>query len=195
MKPVRVQPYDPDWPRAFQEIRSYVWPAVRDIAEELEHIGSTAVPGLPARPVIDACIVVASPDELQPCIQRLAGIGFVHRGNLGVPDREAFRGPPALPRHHLYLSTAGSLSLRNHIGFRDYLRTHPDAARDYTELKLTLATKFADDADSYVVAKTDFIVGVLGKIGIGEAELDAVRHSNRVAGGRPAARHAAGSQE
>lgn len=180
MKPVRVVAYDPEWPRIFERIRSYVWPAVRDIAIGVEHVGSTSVPGLSAKPVIDACIVVHSSREVTACIERLAGIDYVHRGNLGVPEREAFRRPDHLPRHHLYLSPRESLSLKNHLGFRDYLRSHPDAAREYGALKASLARRFPEDIDRYIVGKTDFVLRILGEIGLSETELAAIRRINQL---------------
>lgn len=180
MKPVRVVAYDPEWPRIFERIRSYVWPAVRDIAIDVEHVGSTSVPGLSAKPVIDACIVVHSSREVPACIERLAGIDYVHRGNLGVPEREAFRRPDHLPRHHLYLSPRESLSLKNHLGFRDYLRSHPDTALEYGELKASLARRFPEDIDRYIVGKTDFVLRILGEIGLSETELAAIRRINQL---------------
>src|SRR5262245_22556912 len=112
MDRVQVVAYDPEWPGIFERVRTYVWPAVGDIALNVEHVGSTAVHGLRAKPVIDACIVVTSAEEVDACIERLANIGYFHRGNLGVPGREAFRRPDHLPRHHLYLSPHNSLSLK-----------------------------------------------------------------------------------
>ena len=180
MKQVRVVAYDPEWPRIFERVRACVWPAVADVAISVEHVGSTSVPGLMAKPVIDACIVVASSSEVQACIERLAGIRYIHKGNLGVPDREAFLRPDDLPRHHLYLSPRGSLSLRNHLGFRDYLRSHPKAAREYGELKASLARRFPADIDSYIVGKTDFVLRILAEIGMSEMELAAIRRINQM---------------
>lgn len=180
MKRVQVVEYDPEWPGIFEQIRSYVWPAVSETALTIEHVGSTAVPGLKAKPVIDACIVVASRADLPACIERLASIGYVHRGNLGVPDREAFRRPDHLPRHHLYLSPRDSLSLRNHLGFRDYLRSNPEAARAYGELKAALARRYPADIDSYIVGKTDFVLRILGKIGLSSDELAEIRRINQM---------------
>jgi GrpB-like predicted nucleotidyltransferase (UPF0157 family) len=180
MKRVHVAEYDPEWPRIFERIRSYVWPAVCDVAIEVEHVGSTSVPGLKAKPVIDACIVVPSSREVQACIERLASIGYVHRGNLGVPEREAFRGPDTLPKHHLYLSPRESLSLKNHLGLRDYLRSHPEAAREYGELKASLASRFPEDIDSYIAGKTDFVLRILGASGLSEMELAAIRRINQM---------------
>lgn len=180
MNRVQVVEYDPAWPGIFDQLRAYVWPSLSDVALGIEHVGSTSVPGLRAKPVIDACIVVASRNEVPACIQRLASIGYVHRGNLGVPDREAFRRPDEVPRHHLYLSPRESLSLKNHLGFRDYLRLHPEAAREYGELKTSLARRFPDDIDSYIAGKTEFILHVLAEIGLSEEELAEIRRINRM---------------
>jgi GrpB-like predicted nucleotidyltransferase (UPF0157 family) len=180
MKKVQVVEYNPEWPETFERVRSYVWPAVADVALNVEHVGSTSVQGLSAKPVIDVCIVVASRKEVVPCIERLGKIGYVHQGILGVPDRDAFRGPDHLPRHNLYLSPRDSLSLKNHLGLRDYLRSHPDAAREYGELKASLATRFPTDIDSYIVGKTEFILRILGEIGLSEDEIAAIRRINQM---------------
>jgi GrpB-like predicted nucleotidyltransferase (UPF0157 family) len=148
-----------------------VWPAVQHAAMSLEHVGSTAVPGLSAKPVVDACIVVASRRDIPHVVKALAKIGYAHRGDLGVPDREAFAQPEKLPKHHLYASHRGSLSLKNHLGLRDYLRAHPDAAREYGDLKVSLARQFPDDIDRYIAGKTEFILGVLRRVGLTDEEL------------------------
>lgn len=180
MKPVVVVDYDSSWPSDFDELHSLIWPAVRDIALSFEHVGSTAVPGLRAKPVIDACVVVATRELVPPAIERIERLGYVHRGTLGVPDREAFRRPDHMPRHHLYLSPRDAVSLRNQLGVRDYLRAHPDVAREYGELKMELARRFPDDIDRYIDGKTEFILGILRTIGMTDHELAAIREINRI---------------
>jgi GrpB-like predicted nucleotidyltransferase (UPF0157 family) len=180
MSRVEVVEYDPGWPGLFERVRSYVWPAVRHIALSVEHVGSTAIPGLRAKPVIDACVTVKSREDIPACIESLASLGYVHRGNLGVPDREAFRRPQHLPRHHLYLSPRSSLSLRNHLSVRDYLRSHPEVAQEYGELKASLARRFPEDIDSYVVGKTDFILSILRETGLNEDELAEIKRINQI---------------
>ncbi len=179
MSRVEVKAYDPEWPRTFDHIRAVVWPAVQHAAMAIEHVGSTSVPGLRAKPVIDACIVVASPRDIPHVVKALTKLGYAHRGELGVPDREAFRHPASLPKHHLYASHRSSLSLKNHIGLRDYFRTHPQAAVEYGDLKASLADRFPDDIDSYIAGKTDFILGILRKIGLTSEELAAIRAINQ----------------
>ena len=180
MPRVEVKMYDPEWPRTFERIRAHVWPAVQHAAMSLEHVGSTAVPGLRAKPVIDACIVVASPRDIPFVVKALTRIGYVHRGELGVPDRQAFKQPPSLPKHHLYASHRGSLSLKNHLGLRDYLRAKPDVARAYGDLKAALAKRFPDDIDRYIAGKTDFILNILREIGLSDDELAAIKRINQV---------------
>jgi GrpB-like predicted nucleotidyltransferase (UPF0157 family) len=171
MPRVEVVPYDETWPEIFEEIRSRVWPAVQHAALRMEHVGSTSVPGLHAKPVIDACIVVASKRDVPFVVKGLATIGYVHKGNLGVPDREAFGRPPNMPRHHLYVSPRDALSLRNQLGLRDYLRSHPAAAKEYGDLKTALARQFPEDIDNYIAGKTDFVIGILKQLGFKQHEL------------------------
>lgn len=180
MKRVEVVAYDTAWPSIFEQIRARVWPAVSDVALSLEHVGSTSVPGLKAKPVIDACIVVASKADVPACIERLATIGYVHRGDLGVPEREAFARPEPSPRHHLYLSPRHSLSLKNHLGVRDYLRAHPAVAREYGDLKAALARLFPNDIDRYIVGKTEFVLGILEKIGFTADEIAEIKRINQM---------------
>lgn len=178
MSAVEVKAYDPVWPESFERIRAVVWPAVQHASMSLEHVGSTSVPGLSAKPVIDACIVVASRRDIPFVVKALAKIGYAHRGDLGVPDREAFRPPVELPTHHLYASHRHSLSLKNQLGLRDYLRSHPDAAREYGALKEGLAKQFPDDMDSYIAGKTAFIIGILEQVGLSTEELATIRGIN-----------------
>ena len=179
MAVIEVKAYDPEWPATFERIRAFVWPHVQHASMALEHVGSTSVPGLRAKPVVDACIVVASRRDIPHVVKALAKIGYVHRGELGVPDRAAFQPPPSLPKHHLYASPRGSLSLRNHLGLRDYLRANPDATSEYGALKASLARTFPDDIDAYIAGKTQFILAVLREIGFSEEEIAGIRSINQ----------------
>lgn len=180
MPRVVVQAYDPEWPRTFERIYDLVWPGVQHAAMSLQHVGSTSVPGLRAKPVVDACIVVASSRDIPHITKALAKIGYTSRGDLGVPERVSFKQPPGLPKHHLYASPRNSLSLKNQLGLRDYLRTHPEAAREYGDLKEALAKRFPEDIDNYIAGKTDFILGILRQIGFSNGELESIRDINRL---------------
>jgi GrpB-like predicted nucleotidyltransferase (UPF0157 family) len=129
---------------------------VGDLALAIEHIGSTAVPGLAAKPVIDLVIVV-EPHSVQEAIERLTAIGYVHEGNRGVEGREAFSVPEGERRHHLYVSPTDSEELRAQLAFRDRLRESPALAVEYDALKRELAVQFRNDRMGYTEAKTDFV--------------------------------------
>jgi GrpB-like predicted nucleotidyltransferase (UPF0157 family) len=176
---IEVVPYDPAWPDIFENLRQRALHAVADVARAIEHVGSTAVPGLAAKPIIDMDVVVASAEDVPRAIERLATIGYVHRGNLGIEGREAFHHSPHLPRHNLYVCPEDSLALRNHLALRDYLRAHPDAARQYAALKKQLAAKVHDDIDAYIAGKTGFIVGILREMGLSPEQLETVASDNR----------------
>jgi GrpB-like predicted nucleotidyltransferase (UPF0157 family) len=179
MRTIVVADYDPTWPEAFERVRSTVWPVVRDVAWSVEHVGSTAVPGLAAKPVIDVTVVVRAASDVSDAIERLATLGYVHRGNLGIEGREAFHSPDGLPRHHLYLCPRDSPGLVNHLAIRDYLRAHPEAARMYGELKKRLARQFPHDSDGYVDGKTDFLLRILREAGLPPALLAEIERANR----------------
>jgi GrpB-like predicted nucleotidyltransferase (UPF0157 family) len=158
-EPVRIVEYDAAWPERFQALAQRATAALGDLVLSVEHVGSTSVPGLAAKPVIDLDVVVR-PEDVERAIQRLAGIGYVHRGELGIPGRHAFRPPPGEAKHHLYLCMAGSAGLRDHLLFRDHLRAHSDVTREYADLKRGLAEAHGADRDGYQQAKRAFIDAV-----------------------------------
>jgi len=179
MPAVVVTPYDPSWPETFAAIRDCIAPALEGVAIGVEHVGSTAVPGLAAKPIIDIDVVVpGDPEFVAKAIERLSGLGYVHRGDLGIKGREAFFRPEGSPPHHLYVVREGSLPLRNHLALRDYLRANPTAAQRYGAFKLDLAARYANDIDSYVRAKTALVIDLLRTAGIPEAELEVIRQQN-----------------
>ena len=162
-------------------MRSKVGPVVSDIALAIEHVGSTSVPGLAAKPIIDLSAVVRADEDVPVAIERLASLGYVHRGNLGVEGQEAFDSPDVSPVHHLYLCPRDSPGLANHLAVRDYLRAHADIAEEYGVLKKQLAKKFPYDIDSYIDGKTDFLLRILRAAGLPSTQLAAIEHANRKA--------------
>jgi GrpB-like predicted nucleotidyltransferase (UPF0157 family) len=166
MRTIVVVDYDPGWPGVFEGLRSEIWPVVEDIALATEHVGSTSVPGLAAKPIIDISVVVPTDADIPAAIERLATLGYVHRGNLGIERREAFDSPERLPRHHLYACPRDSVALANHLAVRDHLRTHPETAHEYGELKKRLAREFPHDIDKYIAGKTDLILKILRAAGV-----------------------------
>jgi GrpB-like predicted nucleotidyltransferase (UPF0157 family) len=179
VKTVVVVDYDAEWPRRFEEIRARVWPVVLDVADRIEHVGSTSVRGLAAKPIIDMTVVVPTRSEVPLVIERLARLGYRHRGNLGIDDREAFDNPADLPKHNLYVCPEGTIGIVNQVAVRDFLRANADAARRYAELKKRLAAQFPHDIDQYVFGKTDFILDVLRRAGLPAEQLAAIERVNR----------------
>jgi GrpB-like predicted nucleotidyltransferase (UPF0157 family) len=164
--PVLVVEYDPAWPELFEVLRRRLAAALGNLPHAIEHVGSTAVPGLAAKPIVDLDVAVHSAADVPIAIRRLQTVGYVPEGDLGVPGREAFLPPTDLPYHHLYLCTAGTPAYRRHLLFRDYLRAHPEAAEAYAALKRTSAVRFREDRAAYTAAKSAFIEEILRRAGL-----------------------------
>jgi len=177
---VEVVDYDPEWPEMFQKLKDRIWPFLCDAAVAIEHVGSTSVIGMAAKPVIDADIVIASTADLPVLIVRLENLGYKHRGNLGIDGRDAFATPKDQPAHHLYVCIQNSLALRNHIAVRDYLRTHRSQAMAYSDLKKQLAKQFASERLRYQEGKTDFILSILEQCGFSTDEMESIRRANQM---------------
>jgi GrpB-like predicted nucleotidyltransferase (UPF0157 family) len=160
-EPVVIAPYNPEWPEIFARLRKNLAVALGDVALRVEHVGSTAVPGLAAKPVIDIDVVIASEGELCVAIERLAQIGYGYAGERGISGRHAFVQPAALPAHHLYVCATDNLELARHLAFRDHLIANRDAAEAYGLLKKNLAEAFGVDREGYTNAKTAFIDGII----------------------------------
>jgi GrpB-like predicted nucleotidyltransferase (UPF0157 family) len=162
-EPVVIVEYDPEWPRRYEALRAPLAAAVGDLAAEIVHVGSTSVPGLAAKPVIDLNILLRAQADLPAVIERLAGLGYVHEGDLGVVGREAFATPPGYSAHdhHLYVCAPDWGGHGDQIAFRDYLRSHPNVARAYARLKRTLAARHRNNRGAYANAKAGFVVAVL----------------------------------
>lgn len=159
--PVVIVEYDPAWPVVFAELRERLAKTLGETALRIEHVGSTAVPGLAAKPIIDLDIIIQSDAALPEVISKLAAIGYVHEGDLGLAGRHAFSPPSDLPKHHPYVCATGNAELERHLAFRDHLRANPTAAELYGQLKRELAERFRHDREAYAVAKTAFVEDVL----------------------------------
>ena len=166
-----IQDYSPLWPELFVILQSRIALALQGIADSIDHVGSTAVPGLDAKPVIDIDVLLASHSDLPIAIARLASIGYEHEGDLGVTGREAFRAPVQDCPHHLYVCSPGSPIYQAHLAFRDHLRIHKAAADEYALLKRELAAKYKYDRDAYAQAKSSFILKILRRVDMSRASL------------------------
>lgn len=177
---LEIADYDPSWPTLFETLRSRLLLALGVIADSIEHVGSTAVPGLAAKPIIDIDVIVVADTDVALAIGRLATLGYRHRGDLDIEGREAFDSPAGAPTHHLYVCVQGSLALANHLTIRDYLRHHPEAAMKYGQLKRRLAKEFPSEPARYGEGKTEFLVGLLRETGFREDVLSVILDANRV---------------
>ena len=167
-KRVVVLPYDEQWKQDFLAIKAELAAALGPLALRIEHVGSTSVPGLSAKPIIDIDVVIKDYSVLEDVVPALGKIGYQHEGDLGIAGREAFKyeGKEHLRKHHLYVCPEASPELKRHIAFRDHLRTHPDAVREYSAIKEAGAKKYPDDIDGYIAHKSPFIARIYAEIGI-----------------------------
>ena len=167
-KHVKVIPYDAAWEENFGRIEAEIRDALGELALRVEHVGSTAVPGLPAKPIIDIDVVIKDYSVFGAAAAALSAAGYRHEGDLGIPGREAFGydGKEHLQKHHLYICPEDSAELKRHIAFRDYLRSHPGAAREYGRIKEEGAKLYPYDIDGYIAHKSPFIEKIYALIGI-----------------------------
>lgn len=158
-KKVTVLPYDEAWKSAFEKIKEEIEAAIGDLIIGIEHVGSTSVEGLSAKPCIDIDVIIKDYSVFDAVVSRLEAIGYTHEGNLGIKDREAFKysDKPHLLKHHLYVCPQNSEELHRHITFRDFLRSSPEAAKKYGSVKETAARLFPDDIDKYIEYKSPCI--------------------------------------
>jgi GrpB-like predicted nucleotidyltransferase (UPF0157 family) len=156
MQTVSMADYDPQWPTIFENLRERIRAALGSLALAIEHVGSTSVPNMCAKPIIDLDVIVRA-EDVPAAIAAVEALGYRHQGNLGVDGREAFRWTAEFPEHHLYLCPEGSAAFKRHVFFRNYLRAHPQVAREYAELKRRLAKQYHDNRSKYQEAKAGFI--------------------------------------
>lgn len=162
---VSVRPYDPNWVIGFEKEKQHLKEIFGDKIISIEHIGSTAVPGLPAKPLIDINAAIRSFDELDDFIVPLQKLGYEYIPERMFADRKFFpKGSRSNRTHHLNLVLQNSVEQwANSLLFRDYLRDHQQARDEYAQLKVSLAKKYKDDREAYTRAKSDFIQRILRK--------------------------------
>jgi GrpB-like predicted nucleotidyltransferase (UPF0157 family) len=168
---ITVVDYDPAWPERFENLRAEYAAAMAAAGVSvvaIEHVGSTSVPGLAAKPIIDIDIVVRE-SEVAAASGVLMSLGFTPQGDLGVPERWAFRAPARLPRTNTYVIVDGCLSLRNHLAVRDVLRADEALRDEYAVLKKQAGARL-DDIDEYVLAKNGIVQKILTAAGLTDAE-------------------------
>ncbi|HVP05459.1 MAG TPA: GrpB family protein [Dehalococcoidia bacterium] len=175
-----IAEYDPAWPRLFAAEREGLQQAIGEWAVAIEHVGSTAVPGLAAKPIIDIGVALEQLADALRCISPLHELGYECCGEFGIPDRIFFRKLTDSPlpgqitdghgrTHQIHMYQRDHEQFRWHIAFRDYMRAYPEAAAEYAALKRNVAARHGDDIEKYVAGKHDYIRGILRDAGCAEA--------------------------
>lgn len=164
---VKIVNYDPQWPILYEKEKALIQKAIGHIIVGIEHIGSTAVPSLGAKPIIDILVAVNHLSDAEQCITPLQSIGYeyVPEYEASIPERRYFHKghPPKEQHYHLHMVELTSDFWKKHLLFRDHLRTHPKVAQKYYELKKRLALKYGSDREGYTEAKTSFIKSIVTK--------------------------------
>jgi GrpB-like predicted nucleotidyltransferase (UPF0157 family) len=162
--------------------------ALQGFTIDIQHVGSTAVPGLWAKPVLDIDIIIDNENELAAITKKLQALGYLSKGEQGIPGRFAFRQSDARtpftshkkewPSHHLYVCYANSLAVKNHLFFRNALLADKELAERYSTLKRSLVAEKGMTREKYTQHKTGFILSVLSTLGMDDAALDTIRKVN-----------------
>jgi GrpB-like predicted nucleotidyltransferase (UPF0157 family) len=165
---IEIVEYNPDWPGLFEEEKANILAVAGDYIEDIQHTGSTSVPGLAAKPVIDILIAIPDLALVEKCVGPLEGLGYGYLGENGVSERHFFRKPAGNSwhrTHHIHMVLKESQEWGNQTRFRDYLRAHAETRQQYQELKRELAVRFGSDRGGYTDAKADFVIEVLRRAG------------------------------
>jgi GrpB-like predicted nucleotidyltransferase (UPF0157 family) len=162
MRKVEVVPHNPDWQQTFEQAAQQVAQALGDNVVAIHHIGSTAIPDIYAKPIIDLLLVVRAIVLVDQHNPTMAAQGYEAMGEYGIPGRRYFRKHDAagVRTHHVHVFEVGSAQIERHLAFRDYLRSHPAEAQAYSDLKRRLAQTHPTDIDAYMDGKHGFIQAI-----------------------------------
>lgn len=187
---IEVLEYNPYWKTEFENLKEIYLDVLKGINIKIEHVGSTSVPSLFAKPIIDIDVIVNNDNDKLKVINKLKFIGYNHLGDLGIKDREAFKankfdvpyndGKQLRFRHNLYVCKKGIVPLQNHLMLKKHLLNNPIAVKEYSALKLQLAKKYSNDIDKYVEGKTEFITNILNKMGMDMSNINDISNQNKV---------------
>ena len=163
---IQIVEYDPNWPVLFEQEKQRILSLLGTVIIDLQHFGSTSIPGLAAKPILDLLGAVWTLDDIPSCTQPLRTLGYedasVYLGGWIIEDRRLFcKGPYNEGTHHLHLVQSGSDTWAQNLQFRDYLRAHPESVAEYIQLKAQLANRYQNDIDGYTDGKTAFIRAIM----------------------------------
>ena len=152
-----VERYNPEWPKWFEEIKSFLGEKTCKTCLRIEHVGSTSVPGITAKPIIDLILVI-EPQRFEEIMGLLEECGYYHNGDQGIKDREVFKAKDisilsSIPRHHLYVCPKNSDELKKEMAFRDFLKRSQEYTERLSKLKWSLAEEFNNDIKAYMEGK------------------------------------------
>ncbi|MGP4075543.1 GrpB family protein [Halobacillus sp. K22] len=157
MRRVEVFLYDERWPLKFEKEKKKLWSIFQSEVIEIYHIGSTSVPGQKAKPVIDVMPIVKDIEQVDQYNQQMRMINYEARGEYGIPGRRFFQKGGDQRTHHVHVFEQGDENVKRHLAFRDYLRSHPEARKEYGNVKQRLAIQFPFDMDAYIEGKSDLV--------------------------------------
>ena len=158
---VELVPHNPVWQTMAGEEANRIKDALPEEITQIYHIGSTSIPGIKAKPILDFVVAVRDIDRFDQMEFRLEELGYQAKGERGIPGRRFFsKDTDGTRSHHLHVFEQGHPEIERHLRFRDYLRNHPEAARQYQELKEKLAQRFPNRSSNYTEAKSEFILSI-----------------------------------
>ena len=160
---VRLEPHDTAWDDVAREVISLLWNVLGGDAVDIQHVGSTAIPLIDAKPIIDIAVAVRQPEDLEGYDDMLEERGVIFRKTERDDDRFYVMGDAESRSCHIHMVPADGKKWRNYIAFRDYLNVNPDAAGRYCELKRELAGRYADDREAYTEGKAGLITYLLNE--------------------------------
>ena len=185
-----IEPYNPNWKSEFEKIKQVIESELKELypLTDIQHVGSTAIPGLFAKPILDIDIIIDHKDLLLPISLNLEKLGYKNKGEQGIEGRFAFRQTSNFvplsamenkwQQHHLYVCYKDSLALKNHLLFRDILRNNKAVMEQYAALKQYLFNGLKLSGEEYNIRKTDFIISVLATTGLDETALRDITNAN-----------------
>jgi len=154
---VGVASYNPNWKNMYKEESGKIKNILNDIIIDIHHIGSTAIPGIIAKPVIDILVEVKDIEGVDQYNHKMEELGYEAMGEYGIPKRRFFRRGGNNRTHHIHIFQTGNEEIERHINFKEYLIAHPDKGREYSKLKEELVNKYTYDVENYTNSKNDFI--------------------------------------
>ncbi len=154
---VEIKEYDPQWKQEYEKEKEKLVGIFSDIVVDIHHIGSTAIPKIKAKPIIDIMVVVEDINKVDEYNEDMIELGYTPKGEFGIENRRFFPKGENERSHHVHVFPKGDPEVKKHLNFRDYLRAHPKEARQYSQLKEVLAAKYYYNIDKYIEGKNDFI--------------------------------------